>query len=81
MLLWDSSYNTNTRRSILLGTADNINIIYQSDHLVVDGESLQALDSYGPFYPQSVLVDYEVAIGNAVSNVWPGTTLVNYLEN
>jgi hypothetical protein len=39
MLLWDSSYNASTRRSILLGTADNIkfNIIYQSDHLVVDG--------------------------------------------
>ncbi|XP_063682933.1 uncharacterized protein LOC134817602 [Bolinopsis microptera] len=116
MLLWDSSYDTDTRRSILLGTADNINIIYQSDHLVVDGtfktspdlftqlftvhalhptgwripavfgllpgkrtimyeNILNELDSYGPFYPQSVLVDYEIAIRNAVSNVWPGTTL------
>ena len=36
---------------------------------------LNELDSYGPFYPQSVLVDYEVAIRNAVQNVWPGTTL------
>ena len=35
---------------------------------------LNKLDSYGPFFPLSVLVDNEVAIRNAVLNVLPGTT-------
>ena len=35
-VIYDSSYSSNLRTSILLGTAD-INIIYQSDHLVLDG--------------------------------------------
>ena len=36
---------------------------------------LSEMDSYGPFFPQSVLVDYELAFRSAVLKVWPGTTL------
>ena len=116
MLLWDSNYSSNLRRSFLFGTEDNLNILDQSDHLVIDGtfksapelftqiftvhalhptgwripaaygllpgkrqqmyeNVLEELDSYGPYYPQSVLVDYEAGIRNAVMKVWPGTTL------
>ena len=36
---------------------------------------LSEMDSYGPFFPQSVLVDYELALRSAVLKVWPGITL------
>ena len=37
MLLWDSEYSTNLRRSFLFGTSDNLLILEQSEHFVVDG--------------------------------------------
>jgi hypothetical protein len=35
---------------------------------------LEELDSFGPFQPQSVQCDYELAIHNAVAEVWPSCT-------
>ena len=36
---------------------------------------LQEIDSYGDYQPQSILLDYETAIHNAVSEVDPFSTL------
>ena len=36
------------------------------------------MDTLGPFIPDSVLLDYEKALQNAVLTVWPGTTLRDY---
>ena len=36
---------------------------------------LEELDTFGPFYPDTVLCDYEAGLRNAVTTVWPGTTL------
>ena len=35
----------------------------------------EELDSLGPFYPDTVLCDYETGLRGAVTTVWPGTTL------
>ena len=37
LLLWDSGYSTNLRRSYLFGTDDNISILQSSQNLVIDG--------------------------------------------
>ena len=37
MLLWDSEYSTNLRRSFLFGTQDNLSALAASSHLVIDG--------------------------------------------
>ena len=36
---------------------------------------LEELDTYGPYSPDTILLDYEKALQNAVLSVWPGTTL------
>jgi len=36
---------------------------------------LQELDACGPFHPDSILLDYEKGLQNAVMAVWPSTTL------
>ena len=36
---------------------------------------LEELDSFGPYSPQSVLCDFELAIHNAVEAVWPSTAI------
>ncbi|KAL5250130.1 hypothetical protein ACHWQZ_G016008 [Mnemiopsis leidyi] len=35
---------------------------------------LEELDSWGPYQPQSILLDYELAIHNAVAEVYPSST-------
>ena len=37
LLLWDSGYTPSLRRSFLLGTADNINVLSSCDNLIIDG--------------------------------------------
>ena len=32
------------------------------------------LDSWGPFQPQSILMDYELAIHNTAAEIWPSST-------
>ena len=34
---------------------------------------MEEIDSFGPYEPQSVLMDYELAIHNAVAEVWPSS--------
>ena len=36
---------------------------------------LEELDSFGPFYPETVLCDFEKGLHNAIHTVWPGTTV------
>ncbi|KAL5259245.1 hypothetical protein ACHWQZ_G009636 [Mnemiopsis leidyi] len=35
---------------------------------------LEELDSWGPYQPQSILLDYELAIHNAVAEVYPSSS-------
>ena len=37
LLLWDSGYTPSLRRSFLLGTADNSNVLSSCDNLIIDG--------------------------------------------
>lgn len=116
LLLWDSGYTPQHRRSILLGTPHNMSSMGDAEHLVMDGTFKSSpnlfyqlftvhglfpdgwhyplcygllpgktttlytnifteIDSYGPFQPQSIQCDYELAIHNAVAEVWPASTL------
>lgn len=103
MLLWDSGYTPELRRSVLFGTKTDMDMLHLSDHLLIDGTFKSApdmftqlvvthglmedgwrfplsfgllpgktevlytnlfeqLDQQGPFYPQTVMCDYELAL-------------------
>ena len=115
LLLWDSGFSPQTRRSFLFGTATNSSSASDAEHFIMDGtfksaprlftqlftvhglfpdqwhlplfygllpgktttlykNLLEELDSWGPFSPQSILLDYELAIHNAVAEVWPSVS-------
>ena len=37
MLLWDSTYSAERRRSFLFGTIDNVDMLATAEHLIIDG--------------------------------------------
>ena len=37
MLLWDSNYSEERRRSFMFGSIDNVNVLSRCDHLAMDG--------------------------------------------
>lgn len=115
LLMWDSGWDIQTRRSLIFATPGNIDAMTDAEHLIIDGtfksapkhftqlftlhglfpdgwhlplyysllpgktttlyrNVLEQIDLTGPYQPQSVLMDYELAIHNAVSSVWPSST-------
>ena len=115
LMLWDSGFSAQTRRSFLFGTLPNVDALQDADHWIMDGTFKSApkyftqmftlhglfpdgwhmpltygllpgktttlyknlfeeIDSYGPFQPQSIQCDFELAVHNAVAEVWPSST-------
>ena len=63
MMLWDSGYRLPLFYGLLPGKTTTL---YKN--------LFEEVDSWGPYQPSSILLDYELAIHNAVAEVWPSTT-------
>ena len=115
MMLWDSGYSEQTRRSFLWGTSTNAHAMVDADDWIMDGtfksspnlfkqlftihglfpdglhlplfygllpgktttlykNLFEEVDTWGPYQPSSILMDFELAIHNAVAEVWPSST-------
>ena len=92
LLLWDSGYSPDTKRTLLFSSKANLEILAEATngwvtpcvYMLLPGKlttfyiaALEALDPLPmvDFDPQTVLADYELAIRNSVSTIWPCTVV------
>ena len=78
-LLWDSSYTEERRRSFMFGSIDNINLLSQSDHLMLDGTFSSAPQMWQQLLSVHVLFDSGWHLP-LVYGLIPGKTQVLYTD-